>query len=180
MAITKIATVTVGVLGAASIDFTSIPGTFTDLILEVSMRTSNSGTQDDPIYRFNSDSVSGHYSYRFLYGTGSAAASANNTSTTFNYLGNCPSLTATSNTFGNTIVTIPNYAGSTTKSSSVDFVAENNATTSYQGIIANLWNQTSAINSISITSSTSSTIAQYSTATLYGVTKGSLAGVTVS
>jgi len=174
MSMTKIATVTVGVLGAASIDFTSIPGTMTDLVLAISARTNRLGTADGILISFNGSTSS--FSYRALRGSGSAASSFSGS----RLLGDLTGSTATSNTFASLSVTIPNYAGSTNKSYSSDSVSEQNATEAFQYAIAGLWSNTAAITGITLTPEVGSAFAQYSTATLYGVTKGSLAGVTVS
>jgi hypothetical protein len=175
MSVTKIATVTVGSGGAASIDFTSIPGTMTDLMVVVSTRASD-GYPDTGIWiQFNGSTSS--YTRRTLYGTGDGGKASTTASDIFFY---SPATTATANTFGNSTFYIPNYAGSTNKSVSVDTVNENNAAYSLSGITAGLWSNTAAITSIKIVSATASNLLQYSTATLYGITKGSLAGVTVS
>jgi hypothetical protein len=163
---------------AASIEFTSIPQDGTDLVALVSLRGNNSGVGDDPIYRFNSDSGS-NYSYRFILGDGSTAASGSS-STTFNYLGNSNGNTSTSNTFGNQILYIPNYTSSSAKSSSVDSVSENNASNAFQRIVANLWTGTAAITTFTVTSATSTQFLAGSTISLYKITKGSDGIVTTS
>jgi hypothetical protein len=162
----KIASVTVGAGGAASIDFTSIPATYTDLCLELSLRDGTSAQSVNGNIVFNSN-TSAVYSSRRLYGTGSAAGSDS-----FSSLSSMPgiwinSATATSNTFANIMIYIPNYASSTNKSVSIDSVTENNATGAYSGFTAGLFASSSAISSISI--STGSNFVQYSTATLYGI-----------
>jgi len=178
MAITKIATVTVGAGGASSIDFTSIPGTFTDLFLVISARST--GSTDSMGLRFNGSSSS--YTLRRLIGLGTSVFSDAPAPSTSIYVGDYPGSGQTANTFGNFQVYIPNYAGSTNKSVSVDAVNENNATAAVQGLAAGLWSSTATITNIGLTriDGASASLAQYSTATLYGVTKGSLAGVTVS
>lgn len=166
---TKIATVTVGSGGASSIDFSSIPATYTDLCLKLSLRGSaNTGVADQIFATFNG-STSG-YSGKWLEGSGTAAASNGGSSLTKAYLLNTSYNNATASTFGSTDWYIPNYAGSTNKSFSVDTVAETNATTQYMDLVAGLWANSAAINQITITPA-SSTWAQYSTATLYGIKK---------
>jgi hypothetical protein len=63
------------VLGSntASITFSSIPGTYTDLTLRVSARSDDAGQMDYLVTRFNSDSAT-NYSNTSLYGSGGAAA----------------------------------------------------------------------------------------------------------
>lgn len=169
-----ISTVTVGAGGASSIDFTSIPGTYTDLVLVVSGRATASGNPSQQRIRFNGDTAS-NYTTRTLQGTGS---SANSVAFTTTYFGgpNIVDSSFTANTFGNAIIYLPNYAGSTAKTISADVVQENNASTAYSEITAGLWNNTAAITSLTIYNFT---FAQYSTASLYGILKGS-GGATVS
>jgi hypothetical protein len=174
MSITKIAEVVVGSGGAASIDFTSIPGTYTDLLLVLSTRCTNSAVTG-PIY-MSFNGATSNRSARTLNGTGSSVGSY---TISDNFLFDTVGNTATSNTFNSSNIYIPNYAGSANKSFSVDTVNENNVTASNQVLEAGLWSSTASIASISITS-TGFNLMQYSTATLYGVTKGSSGGVTVS
>jgi hypothetical protein len=69
----SIATVSVGSGGAANVEFTSIPATFTHLQIRYTCRsTAASVGQYDPVLiRFNSDTAT-NYSYHYLTGTGSA------------------------------------------------------------------------------------------------------------
>jgi hypothetical protein len=60
-------------------------------------------------------------------------------------------------------------------------VTENNATNANQGISAGLWSNNAAISSIRLFyTGSSNDIATGSSATLYGILKGSSGGVTVS
>jgi hypothetical protein len=154
----------VGSGGASSIDFTSIPATYTDLVLIGSVRSSNSNNYGDVFFTFNGATT--NRSARYLEGSGSAAASG--TQTTMG-AGSGQGNSATANTFGNFQLYIPNYAGSANKSSSADGVGENNATQAYATLTANLWSQTTAINQISILPLSTFVFQQYSTAYLYGV-----------
>jgi hypothetical protein len=158
---TAIATVTVGSGGAANIEFTSIPATYTDLVVYVSARFNNNTS---PFYLYFNGSGS-NYSDRRLTGNGAAASS--NTSSTIR-VGNFNGTDTTSNTFSSHFIYIPNYAASTNKSVSVDSVSENNATTAYAQLIAGLWSDTAVITSIKLQEGTDNFV-QYSTATLYGI-----------
>ena len=160
----KIATVTVGSGGAASIEFTSIPATYTDLVVKLSARGTNAAVSIAPILYFNNDTSAG--SFRSLVGNGSAASSSN--ASGYIDAGVIPSANATSSTFGNFELYIPNYTGSTNKSVSSDSVTENNATEAYANLRALLWSNTAAINAIKFTLGAGN-YAQYSTATLYGI-----------
>lgn len=159
----KIATVTVGSGGAASMDFSSIPSTYTDLILYWTGR--GTVVNYDVNISFNSSTAS--FTSRRIYGDGSTVSSDTG-ATRFAGFESASSFTAS--TFGNCSVYIPNYAGSTNKSFSVDGVNETNATSAYAALAAGLWSNTAAINAISL-SPGSGNFAQYSTATLYGISK---------
>jgi hypothetical protein len=87
---------------------------------------------------------------------------------------------STANTFGNALIYISNYASSNAKSVSIEAVAENNATTARQDLNAALWNNSAAITSIALTWEQATNFAVGSSATLYGITKGSSGGVVVS
>jgi hypothetical protein len=160
---TKIASVSVGLLGASSIDFTSIPSTYTDLCIKLSARTDVAGFRDLYI-SFNSSTSS--FTNKFVEGSGSAAASNSNP----RYLGTIGGTNVTTSTFLSSETYVPNYAGSSNKSFSTDTVGETNATTVYATLAAGLWSNSAAITAIGITPSTGNFV-QYSTATLYGVSK---------
>ena len=175
MSMTKIATVTVGSGGAASIDFTSIAGTFTDLMVVASLRASVDANSSGAILSVKPNGSTSSITARTLNGTGSSADSGTETI----WYGRTNPSDYTSSTFSNVSIYIPNYAGSTNKSVSIDGVAENNATATKMVLSAGLWSNTTAISSLNLVPGGGSWV-QYSTATLYGITKGSLAGVTVS
>ena len=158
-----IASSTVGVLGAATIDFTSIPSTYTDLCFKLSLRDGSVGVAQADLISFNGSTAS--ITSRMIQGSGSAVSS---TTSPARFAGNNVSATATASTFSNVEIYIPNYAGSTNKSFSVDSVTENNATEAYANLIAGLWSNTAAINQVTFTP-TSGSFVQYSTAYLYGV-----------
>jgi hypothetical protein len=163
-----ISSVTVGSGGAASIDFTSIPATYTDLVIKISLRSLYSGPADNLGISFNGSTAS--FSLKLLYGTGTAAASYGSASDNNNVI-NFSAATATSNTFGNGEIYIPNYAGSSNKSFLADGVSENNATFANQALQAGLRSNTAAITSIELDSGNSQNFVQYSTAYLYGISK---------
>lgn len=157
-----IATVTVGSGGAATIQFTSIPATFTDLLIKLSGRTTHAALADSVYFTFNSSTS--NFSSRILYGDGGSASQF----TQARYAGSQSGSTATASTFASIDLYIPNYAGSNNKSYSVDAVTENNGSTAYAYLAAGLWSDTTAISGITLTPNAGS-FAQYSSATLYGI-----------
>jgi hypothetical protein len=177
MAITKIAQVDVGAGGASSIAFSSIAGTYTDLMLVISARSDEAGNGTVMIARFNGDTTDANYTYRRLLGNGSSTFSATSTQL---QAGFADGALPTASTFGNSSIYIPNYAGSTTKTASVDGVFENNSSTASQAIWAGSWTGTAAITSITLTAISGNNFVQYSSATLYGISKSGATGASVS
>lgn len=162
---TKISTVTVGSGGASSIDFTSIPSTYTDLQIVLSSRKTTSGVTDIGI-RMNS--VTTGYNFRSMGGNGSTVNSTSFTNMSYYYVEDAvTSSTATSNTFGSAVIYIPDYNNSISKAFAADAVTEDNATTAYQRLSSGL-GTTATITSLSLTPGSGS-FAQYTTATLYGI-----------
>ena len=160
---TLIQSITVPSGGSASIDFTSIPSTYTDLILKISLRDNRAATGNATKITFNTSG--GTYSGRYIEGTGSTVSSGTDT----NGIADEVSANSTANTFNNGEIYIPNYAGSNQKSMSSDSVNENNASNANAILYASLWNQTAAITSIKLEPYVSASFVQYSTAYLYGI-----------
>lgn len=158
-----IATVTVGSGGAADIEFTNIPGTYTDLCIALSLRYSYATGWDNSKIEFNSSSS--NLSSRGIYGNNTTVGNGNWPSAIYLFQ---PGSSATSSTFGNCLVYIPNYTSSKNKSVSVDYVSENNSTDGILGITSGLWSNTAAITSVKFTP-VSNNYVQHSTATLYGI-----------
>lgn len=161
----KIGSATAGSGGTANFTFSSIPSTYTDLHLKFSIR--NVDNLDFGYIEFNGSSA--NFSSRRLQADAVNPPSSGSTATNqivaiYNPSG------YTANTFASAEIYIPNYAESTNKSFSVDSVLENNATGTQMILVAGLWSNTAAINSILI-KPYSGNFAQYSTATLYGISK---------
>jgi hypothetical protein len=158
---TLISSVTVGSGGASSIDFTSIPSTYTDLLIKISGRSTKSATFEGMYIKFNTSSTA---TTRYLEGNGASASSG----TAGNFVGVVAAANATASTFSNVETYIPNYTVSQNKSYSSDSAHETNATTAYADLIAGLWANTAAINQITLYPDVNN-FAQYSTAYLYGI-----------
>lgn len=168
-----IQTVTVGAGGSSSISFTSIPQTYTDLQIILSARTDGASPPGYATLRFNGNS-SAIYSRKTLQGDGNTAQSYPATGeTAVNYIyvnGNA----GTASTFSNTSIYIPNYNSSNNKALYFETVQEYNATTNAWIMLqGNLWENTSAITSITLEPQNvdaQTKFLEHSTATLYGIT----------
>ena len=161
----KIASVTVGVSGASDITFSSIPGTYDDLVIKFSGRS----TTTDVDTRIIFNAITTNYSRRSFGADGSVA---NAGSASDSWIGSLALSTYTADTFSSFDIYIPNYAGNRNKSYSCEQTAENNGTSTRMNIIAGLWSNTAAITSIKLEAlSGSFTMTQYSTAVLYGISR---------
>lgn len=146
----------------ANIEFTSIPNTYTDLLLKVSARHSTAEISNDILVSFNSSTS--NFTATRVYGSGSGTGSDTNARS----MGTTVGASATASTFASNDFYIPNYTSSNYKSYSTDQVGENNATTAYQILVAGLWSDTSVINAIKLEPASGSFVA-YSTFYLYGI-----------
>jgi len=157
-----IASQVVGSGGASTITFSSIPQTYTDLLILESTRDSTGGGATNTV-TFNG-SGSG-YTNRELFANGGSPSSTTNSVAYFDL---SVGATATANIFSSGSLYIPNYTSSNYKSFSGEGSAENNSTTAYLTIDANLWSNTAAITSITITCGQGNFV-QYSSFYLYGI-----------
>jgi hypothetical protein len=163
-----IASNTVGATSVATVSFSSIPSTYTDLLVKTSIRSTRAAGDDAFYIYFNTDTTAANYRLRLIYGTGSAVL--NYSASTYNDLtGWISGDASTASTFGNGEFYIPNYALSNAKSVSYDTVGENNASNASMGLTASSWSGTAAINKITIGSANGANFMQYSSFYLYGI-----------
>ena len=154
---------------AASVTFSSIPATYTDLVLRISARCADTGTYAALKFTLNSD-TSSVYSFTVLYGTGSSALSDRDSA-----LANARAKftinadNATANSFGSLEIYIPSYLASQNKPISAFGVSETNSATSYMGANAILWRNTAAITSIQMSELFGTNLLTGSSFYLYGI-----------
>jgi len=149
----------------ASVTFSSIPQTYTDLIMRFSVKSTGVRTATGVNLSFNGSSSS--FSGIRMYGTGTGTGTYSSGNFAFAAVG---TQTAANNNFNNGDIYIPNYTSSNYKSYSDDDVTENNATDAIQDFNAGLWSNTAAITSITFTVDTSGEfLTSGSTFYLYGI-----------
>lgn len=154
-----IATTTLG-SAQSSVTFSSISGSFTDLVLVVVSKWTGSGNSSYGM-RFNSDSGS-NYSRTYLLGNGSSASSARLTNETYTYNGQVNATEWSPNIFH-----IMNYSNSTTNKT---VLSRTDQTGSYVTAMVALWRSTSAITRIDLGYfDAAGNWAAGSTFTLYGI-----------
>lgn len=170
----SIQTVTVGSGGSSSIDFTSIPSTYSHLQIRMISRNTGAGIAGtlDNWLTFNSDSGS-NYAYHGLQGNGAAAAAFGaGTQTRVRMPNQSPGASSTASTFGAAVIDILDYT-STNKNKTVRVLYganDNTTNTEYRAfLLSGLWYATpAAVTSITILPETA-TFAQYSSFALYGI-----------
>ena len=134
----------------ASVTFSAIPATYTDLVVRWSSRADNASAANTNWVELNSDTTA-NYSYIYLQGGGSAGvSSALGSSQAALYGGRQDAANATSNTFGSAEMYIPNYTANQNKPVSMDSTTEDNSTEAFRMATATLWRNTVAITSIRI------------------------------
>lgn len=132
---------------AASVTFSAIPNTYTDLVLKVSARRAASGRSDFDTY-FNGDNANN--SYTFIQGSGSAASS-NRGGTIIRTPNVLTGETETADSFNSVEIYIPNYNSTALKPVSIFGAHEVNATAAYIVANAGLWTYTPATGITSVT-----------------------------
>jgi hypothetical protein len=153
----KIATTTLG-SSQANVTFSSIPATYTDLVLISNVKLTTSGGEYIA-YQLNSN-TSVVYSSTYLYGTGSSALSGRVFDEASGRFGN-----GGTGDFEVNITNFNNYSNSTTYKT---VISRSNVVGSYTLCYISLWRDTSAINSIKLFPA-SANWASGSTFTLYGI-----------
>jgi len=135
-----------------TITFSSIPSTYTDLVLRISSRLDSNSNSLEITFNGNTSSV---YRNVYLNSNGSTTETSTSGSTAINFTGSNPS-PSTASTFSNVEVYIPNYQVATNKPFSTSGVTENNATLAKIEMNAGVFLSTAAITSISLYSGSGS------------------------
>jgi hypothetical protein len=150
-----IATTTLG-SAQASYTFSSIPGTYTDLVLIVS--GSISAAQNIGV-EFNGDSGN-NYSFTRIYGDGSSALSDRVSNLPFSYLGIWGDSQST------LVASIQNYANTTTFKTSL---GRGNWVAAYVSAYVSTWRSTAAITSVKVLPAGANTLSSGTVLTIYGI-----------
>lgn len=161
---TSIASTTVS-SDTSSISFTSISGSYTDLILVLFGRSTRSATDDTVLFRLNSDSGN-NYSRTRLLGTGSAVSSASDTNQSAMNFDIISAASNASDTYSPNIYHIMNYSNTTINKTVLN---RSNNTDAYLIAQVGLWRSTAAITRIDLSLGTGPNFKSGTTASLYGI-----------
>ena len=154
----KIQTQTLG-SSAASVTFSSISGSYTDLILVASSKIVT-GSATGFLIQFNGDTAS-NYSDTYLYGNGTSALSGRVSGQAKMVIGN-----VNSTDFSPQIINVMNYSNATTYKTAI---GRSSLAADYVISYVGLWRSTAAITSILAYPDASASFATGSTFTLYGI-----------
>jgi hypothetical protein len=136
---------------AASVTFSAIPSTYTDLVLRVSARTDDTtDVKTTMTVTLNNDTSSNYSSTSLRTNNGTTISSGRDSNVTYlnQYFANAAN--STSNTFSSLELYLPSYTSSANKPIGVFFTREGNTTAVDLYANANLWRNTASVNSIQI------------------------------
>ena len=152
----------------ATVTFSSIPNTFTDLKLVVSARTTRANDVDLLNILLNNDS-SALYSQIVMYANGSTLAGAQISGDSSVYYNWIDAATSTTSIFGSSEIYIPSYTSGEYKSFYSFSTQEQNSTTAYISNSSNLYRSTNAISQIRLKSHFDENFIAQSSFYLYGI-----------
>lgn len=166
----SIATVSVGGGGAADVEFTSIPATFTHLQIRFIARSARSGFADDPIDMQINGDTGANYATHTLNGDGSIATAGAGASISYFRCGRMTAATAGASTFGVGVIDILDYANTNKYRTVRTLTGEDNNGDGLVSLFSGLYQSTTAVTSIKLFSGTgANNFVQYSAFALYGI-----------
>jgi hypothetical protein len=145
---------------AASIDFSSIPTTYTSLILELMLRGDQSAVST-PLWLLVNNDSGADYTYVQLSTGGASASAGGAINATKFVLGNVPAATSASNVFGAGRLWIPFYQSGQWKNAEWQLHQPKNSSTT-EGVMyrdGGAWQSTSVINRLTLSLSSGSFVA---------------------
>jgi hypothetical protein len=150
----------------ASVTFSSIPQTYTDLLFCIAAGTTRDTNADGLYVTFNSSG--GTYAWtQLVYATGSSPSSSG-TITGFEKFVAAVSGGVDGSTTGATEIYLPGYRQSTAKSYSSTYTAMNDNAVDL-GVVAGRWSDTSAITQVAFTAESARSLIAGSSFYLYGI-----------
>ena len=169
-----IASQTAGPSGLSTIDFQSIPNTYTDLMMMFSLKSNRDSNLDGINFRFNNSSSG--YNTKQLIGFGSNPMSDAYSETDPNGVGIASYLctgtnTATTNAFSNGSFHVINYTSSYNKLANVEGSNGVNAAGGWLQHTGGVWADSAVVNRITIVPRFGTLFTEHSSAYLYGIKK---------
>ncbi len=166
----SIATTTVGSGGAANVEFTSIPSTYTHLQIRFIARTARASETDDNLALQINSNTGSNYAWHQLSGNGTAASAAADSSIANIRCGRLTGANAGASTFGVGVIDILDYTNTNKYRIIRSLSGQDNNGNGFATLFSGLYQSTTAITSIKLFSQTgANNFAQYSHFALYGI-----------
>ena len=164
----SIATVDVGAGGASTVTFSSIPSTYQHLQIRGIARDSAASSEGNVRLYFNADTSTSNYRFHSLIGNGASTSSqdgGNQLPLIMTTTGN----TATANCFGAGVMDVLDYASTNKNKTTRTLTGWDTNGDGRIMLRSGVWFSTSAVTSITLSTSSGSNLAQYSSFALYGI-----------
>ena len=141
---------------AASVIFSAIPSTYTDLVIRMSARSDRVSTGNLATFNIKINDATSGYSVTYIVAEGATVSSSRTSNAANIFAGALPVSGTTANTFSSNEIYIPSYTANQNKPFSHSWFVENNDASSLVvvGTEANLYSSTTAISSITLYPST--------------------------
>lgn len=165
----SIATVSVGSGGAANVEFTSIPATYTHLQVRQIGRVNNATVSIGNNCWLNSDTSTSNYTFHELVGDGSSATVYGAASPENPDMGHNAGANASANVFGVGIIDILDYTNTNKYKTMRSLSGNDNNGSGQIKLKSTVWKNTNAVTSIKFEVRVSGNYQQYSHFALYGI-----------
>lgn len=155
----------------ASFDFTGIAATYTSLTCILYCRGDVAATTTPVLLRFNNDSGT-NYDWELLNAAAAAASAGEGIGATSVQIADAVGSTGPANAFTSSIITVPQYAGTTGQKCAYSYGGDKTTVLSggtFVRVYSGFWRSTLAISRITLLPTTGNFVAG-SRATLYGLT----------
>lgn len=147
----------------ATLTFSNIPQTYTDLIIKISARGDAAGNE----IRIGYNGSTSNTTNSNLYGSGTTAGQFQ---TGYSYAGDTNGTGSGTNAFGSIEIYLPNYASATTYKNYLSNASmEGNVASQQQTLNTQVWAVNDALTSLTIYTNSPYNFVQYSTFYLYGI-----------
>ena len=161
-------------LPASSVTWSSISGSYDHLCIKISARSDSSDTYGGEVRVTLNGDTGSNYSGTILWAYQSIVQSTRASSAAYMNYSYVSDASQAANTFGSATYWIPHYSNTANfKQMISSSAAEDTSSTDLDWIVAveaGLWQDTSAVDQITLTAGAADDFVQYSTITLYGVT----------
>lgn len=165
----SIATVNVGAGGTGTVTFSSIPATYSHLQVRFTCRGNDTSTDRAVYMQLNSD-TGNNYAWHRVRADGATVSAGSGTSLNYIFVGSLVDGGTSSNIFGAGVIDVLDYANTNKyKTARILSGFDKNGATGYLNFNSGLWQNTAAVNSISLFYQGSVNTVQYSSFALYGI-----------